>query len=890
MSRLTLAMLALLVCTERCEKAYGEEPESAPHLILAVEEGDSSLGFYDSRNRTEVGRVYFGHVKETQRGMPEGEKHRSYVGMWPHELAVTPDGKTAFVTHFGLKDYDELIGATGSTISVIDVQRMCETHRLYTFGFPNGDETIEQQYYKYRAPHGVKLQPNTSRLFVNVEANLDGEDDHHMLIFDLSTNANTPIAVWKIPEETHNFIFSEDGLSFWLFSGPDGVRRFELSEESEILPPQEKAHFKPERGAIRGLTLSPDGTRLIASGSGEIVVLHPTTLEVIQSIPVAGVRQFLYTAITANGRFVLAPAVWEGKVYPIDLQRGKALMPVLLGSDPVHVHFAPGAHVAYVTHGRDNYISIIDVSELPGIAAKEVNRILTHDGPNRVATVELSTEQLAMNSLKPNRKRLRFAACLPLSGQNIVEGQDMRLGYQYWRDSVNERGGLKVGDSVYEIESVFRDTESLSKGPGVDAFVANLTEDMVDEARRDNVPIFFFGTYPTPPNIPSGRVADNSGIPFVTAGAAGVVVYEQSSERPRFSSVFGVMSPARGFLNGTMDMMFSSDNVLPKGESPPRNGLLITSDDPGAYQDAVTTGKHLLQNYGKSFRLEGSGNLGEFKAFRLETIVATSESPEFPLLVYTHPETPEQIESIRTEFPSLLKMVTEETRPELVAMTAHLPQAIDFTMAAAGVWTKSAAKKPKAIVLSVGPGNPSFVQQLHKRGIEPENILGASVWSSNQNQFGHDEFIDSKSFREKFEARFHKNPSYLTAGAVASGLVYQEAFRRAGTIESTTVRDALQSISDHPANQLAAGSIELFYSRIDFRDDGHIRGLNDQRPLGTIQLQKREGSSLEEDIVLWPDSLSQPNAKLVYPFPGFVEPKNPAGFNATDSSADQWKY
>tara|TARA_R110002073_G_scaffold73085_17_gene178874 strand:- start:25447 stop:28116 length:2670 start_codon:yes stop_codon:yes gene_type:complete len=888
-NQLTFTVLLMLGATSLIACSNAAEPPALPHLILAVEEGDSSLGFYDSRTRVEVGRVYFGHVKETQRAAADGERHRSYVGMWPHELAVSPDGKTAFVTHFGLKDYDELIGATGSTISVIDVPRMCETRRLYTFGFDNGNETTEEQYYKYRAPHGVKLQPNTSRLYVNVEANLDGDNDHHMLIYDLSSKANTPIDVWKIPEETHNFIFSASGLSMWLFSGRDGVRRYDIRINATSSMPVEKVHFKPQRGAIRGLTLSADETKLIASGSGEIIVLNPITLEVLQTIPVPGVRQFLYTSILANGHFVLAPAVWEGKVYPIDLQRGKALRPVILGSDPVHVGLAPHEKIAYVTHGRDNFISVLDVSQLPGSDVKEIGRIATHDGPNRIATIVLSQEQRAARNLRPERSPLRFGACLPLSGQNIVEGQDMRLGYQYWRDSVNERGGLNVGDEVYEVDLVFRDTQSLSKGPGVDAFVSSLTLDMLDEARRDEVPIVFLGTYPTPPNISSGRVSDNSGIPFVTAGAAGVVVYEQASERPRFSNVFGVMSPARGFLNSTMDMMFSENGALPQGETPPQNGVLISSDDFGAHQDAVTTGIHLLKHYGANFHIAKIDGLDKFKAFRQETVLATSDTPEFQLLVYTHPENDEQINTVREEFPKLLELVNEKA-PEMVALTAHMPQAIDFTIAASKVWHKEAAEIPKAIVLSVGPGNPSFTQQLHRQGVSPENILGASVWSPNQKQFGHDEFIDSKSFREKFEARFHKSPSYLTAGAVASGLVYEEAFRRAWTIEHDAVRDALQSISDHPSNQLAEGSIELFYSRIDFRDDEQIRGLNDRRPLGTIQLQARDGFSLVEDIVLWPQSLAQPNAQLVYPFPGFVAPKQSAGFQANDSSADQWKY
>ncbi|HUG68472.1 MAG TPA: hypothetical protein VMM76_12035 [Pirellulaceae bacterium] len=908
--RTNIYLVALVVATAAgrgYQRSTAAEPEAAGrHLILSVEEGDSSVGIYDSKTEQEVSRIDLGHVKETQRqNRRHTERHRSYVGMWPHEITLSADGRTAYVTHFGLKDYDELIGATGSTISIIDVEKMCELRRLYTFGFDHGEETIEEQFYKYRAPHGVKLQPNTNRLFVNVEANLGGTNNHHMLVYDLNTDASVPAAVWDIPEKTHNFVFSKDGKSLWLFSGPDGVTRFEFTTIAQF-PPDQKATFVREVGtdeqqrlAIRGLTLTPDGERLIASGQGEILVLDSESLRLLHAIPVPDVRQFLYSSVTADGRFLLAPAVWEGKVVIIDLARQKVVQELLLGSDPVHVALSPDERSAYVTHGRDNYISVLDITRLlAGEVAREASRIPTHDGPNRLAIVKVPPDQHASKTLKPRRQRLRFGACLPLSGQNIVEGQDMRLGYQYWRDSINRRGGLCIGDTVYEVELSLRDTQSLSKGLKADALLRKLTLEMLVEAEEDSVPLFFLGTYPTPPNIPSGAIATAAGIPFVTAGAAGVVVYDQ--DKNHLNCVFGVMSPARGFLNGTMDMMLGEGNILPDQQAPPVSGLFITSDDFGAFQDAVTTSKHILTTYGDVFDIvpsindEDFGELPELAAFRIETIEADPDlnTPAFRLVAYTHPETQPQIDQLRKEFPRLLEFVKSKVQPEVLALTAHMPQAIDFTYAAASVWSQAefdAASYPKAIVLSVGPGNPYFIRQLQRQGVSPAGLIGASVWSPNQRQFGHDEFIDSQTFREKFEARFHRPPSYLTAGAVACGLVYEEAFRRAGTIARVDVRDHLQSISDHQANSLAAGSIDLFYSRIDFRDDDQIRGLNDRRPLGTIQLQESAEGQLE-DIVLWPQQLSQERAKLDYPFPGFSRSTRDAAFRGIDSDDDLWKY
>jgi hypothetical protein len=298
----------------------------------------------------------------------------------------------------------------------------------------------------------------------------------------------------------------------------------------------------------------------------------------------------------------------------------------------------------------------------------------------------------------------------------------------------------------------------------------------------------------------------------------------------------------------------------------------------------------VLGEYGGKFSIQVPADIvGGFKAFRLENTPSENGVPAFSLITYKHPETSTEIDLVRSEFPQLLKRIQEKIKPELVALTAHLPQAIDFADAASQIWPQGLKEPiPKAVILSVGPGNPSFSQQLALRGLSPENLLGASVWSSNQRQYGHDEFIDSRTFSEKFEAKFHKPPSYLTAGAVACGLVYEEAFRRTKSISPKDVRKSLQSISDHAENTEARGSIELFYSRIDFREDAEIRGLNDQRPLGTIQLQNVPGGT--EDVVLWPKSLRQDGARFVYPFPGF---KNIGASSRTRNikpEPEQWKY
>jgi len=98
---------------------------SQRYLILLVEESDSSLGFYDSLNGEEVGRVR--------------------LSLWPHEIAVSRDGTTAYVSNFGLRDYDLNLGFAGNAISVVNIPHRVETERLYTC-------TPDHPYW---GPHGV---------------------------------------------------------------------------------------------------------------------------------------------------------------------------------------------------------------------------------------------------------------------------------------------------------------------------------------------------------------------------------------------------------------------------------------------------------------------------------------------------------------------------------------------------------------------------------------------------------------------------------------------------------------------------------------------------------------------------------------------------------------
>lgn len=760
------------------------------NLLICVEESDSTVGFYDTSNGAEIARVK--------------------VGKWPHEIALTRDGKTAFVSNFGIKDYDENIGFAGASISIIDVENKVEIDRLYTF-------RNKADYEKYRGPHGLVLSPDEKKLYVNVES------QDTLLEFDLTQKSgvcnpatpycynfiNTdydsqPDAFSALPKATHAMIFSQDGSRLWVVSGRGGVSEIDIATKTQL-----RTFYC--KGAIRGLTYSQDTTQLIASASGEVAFIDPETLRIVKRFEVPGIKQFLYSKQTSDEKYLICPAVWEGQIVRIDIKSGQ-IDRLIVGSDPIHVVMEAGSERAYISHGRSKHVTVIDWKKFVVI-----DKIKTQGGPNGLCLTNFSD--------RPTREILKFGAVLPLSSKpdgkgSSAEGQDLRLGYQYWAECVNDAGGILANGIVYDVDVVFEDSQSQT---GVDpsdrgAWLKPYTERDPPEMTRvealtkklitqDNVQ-YFFGGYPSPPNLLSARIAGDSRRPLITSSGAAGIMYEQG-----LKNFFGIMTSANGFLNDTF-------TYLTRIDSPPKTVVFWACNDPAATQDAVTTAQFITNDLGMTVLSSPASKL-----------------PRGDMGVY-------QLDHLTSDFESLVKE-TKVLNPDVLAITGHLPESISAVKD-----LRRMGLTPKAIVFSVGPGFPQFAQQL---GSASENLSGASMWSHSQTSFGHDRYILPQHFADHFFDRFSKKVSYLAAGAFACGLVYEEAIRRANSVDPSMVIKAL-SKPDF--------IFETFYSRIEF----NRKGLNINRPLLTVQLQS-DGKDVRQ-VALWPPELAS-EGEFRWPFPGW---------------------
>ncbi len=254
--------------------------------VLVVQEGLGKLVFLDARDQTK------------QLSIPLGEK--------PHEIEISPDGKTAYVSNFGLLEANKKIGAPGTTISVIDVAKRRERTR---FTLPPGEG---------RAPHGLKLRPpKAAELFTNTE---DGGD--RMFVFDVKRGK--VLRSFALPEATHNFIFDKTGDWLYAFTMKGEICRIHAATGAVAA--------RVQVDSPRGIAWNSDRTQLIVGGRGEVILLDPLTLATEQKFSGLPVGQIFYPLATADAKWILAPAVLNGCLLVLDAKTGAVFKRIDTGS------------------------------------------------------------------------------------------------------------------------------------------------------------------------------------------------------------------------------------------------------------------------------------------------------------------------------------------------------------------------------------------------------------------------------------------------------------------------------------------------------------------------------------------------------------------------------
>ncbi|HUR96807.1 MAG TPA: YncE family protein, partial [Pyrinomonadaceae bacterium] len=266
-------------------------------VLVALNKDESTLAIIDPSTMKIVSKV------------PTGDS--------PHEVALSADGKTAFVANYGAK-------TPGSSISVIDTA--------------SGKEIRRFDVSPLMRPHGLLVMGG--KLYFTAEVNrviARYDPAANKIDWIMGTGQNV----------SHMVVGTADQKRFYTSNlGSDSVTSFEFQN----VPP---AGSKVTHIAIgkqpEAIDLSPDGKEVWAglNVEGAIDVVDTATNTFKEKIKIGG-RPYR-VKFTPDGRFVVNSMVDSKELLVIDAATKKEIRRIKLDSVPLGITFSANGKIAFVS-------------------------------------------------------------------------------------------------------------------------------------------------------------------------------------------------------------------------------------------------------------------------------------------------------------------------------------------------------------------------------------------------------------------------------------------------------------------------------------------------------------------------------------------------------------
>jgi YVTN family beta-propeller protein len=273
------------------------------------------------------------------------------AGAGPHEVAVSPDGKTALVTDYGGRE-------PGSTLTVIDLAKR-EVARTIDLG-------------EHRRPHGVAFLPGGRRAAVTAEGS------RSLLVVDVEAG-KVEKAITTGAEVSHMVALAPDGRRAYVANiGSGSATVIDLAEGKKV------ADVVTGEGA-EGIAFTPDGRQVWVTNreADTVTMIDPESLEVVATVASPGFP--IRAEVTPDGKHVLVSNARAGTITVIDTAERKAVRTIevdlakldraevdpegrLFGdrfgdsSVPIGIEIAPDGKTAWVAHSNADAVQVIDLA------------------------------------------------------------------------------------------------------------------------------------------------------------------------------------------------------------------------------------------------------------------------------------------------------------------------------------------------------------------------------------------------------------------------------------------------------------------------------------------------------------------------------------------------
>jgi YVTN family beta-propeller protein len=254
-------------------------------------------------------------------------------GVTGHEVAVSPDGRTAFVPIYGNSGVGKT-GTNGQSITVVDLQKR---KVIGSIDFGHGVR-----------PHCAVFDARRNVLYVTSEL------DKSISIIDPSTRK----IVGSIPtgqEQSHMFVLSHDGrFGYTANVGPGTVSVLDMTARRTVA-------IIPVSSQTQRISISNDDRRVFTADQikPQLGVIDTATNKLTQWIPLPAIGYG--TAPTLDGRWLLVAMRPANQVAVVDLKTLKVVRTIDVPHTPTEILVRPDGKVAFVSCGGK--VAAIDLSQ-----------------------------------------------------------------------------------------------------------------------------------------------------------------------------------------------------------------------------------------------------------------------------------------------------------------------------------------------------------------------------------------------------------------------------------------------------------------------------------------------------------------------------------------------
>lgn len=264
------------------------------------------------------------------------------TGQGPHEVDVSPDGRTAVIVNYGSRD------SAGKTMTVVDVA--------------SGEVTDTIDLGSHLAPHGVVWMQDNAHVIVTTEDSGD--------IIKVHVGNGEVVDGWKTGREvSHMVALSPDDRVAFVSSIRSGtVTRIALEPGAE-------AYSVPTGEGAEGIAVTADGSEVWVANRAEdsITVLDAESLEVLAELETGDFPIRLEMSVDGRHALVTNAESSELGVYEVSARKEVVRQKLQLeggkgasifgefgeSSVPVGIQTHPDKSVIYIAHANGDVVSEI---------------------------------------------------------------------------------------------------------------------------------------------------------------------------------------------------------------------------------------------------------------------------------------------------------------------------------------------------------------------------------------------------------------------------------------------------------------------------------------------------------------------------------------------------